>query len=630
MQKPDARTIIKDARRLLDERFNKRDSDLAMRERYRFREVEPDIPVAYKDTAKAYKSPVLQDEGRQVAALVFAMPVPKVPPPTPELQPQTTKMEQFLIAFHQELEDSYGSNWWKNTIAQVHQDISWIYWAPKRDAYSGGPTDPGAEASLDDILSFSDKNDAYKRGLGAADWWDYRHVPTRTVRYRGDIRNPLAVYEVKEVDERDLMLQHGLTKDYDGTLKKIDHEGTTPSGYPENESKEASARKLKVIEYWDRNWCMIILENGNDRWRGSVSSAQALVLDEWEHGWGRVPYFAAPAFENEVLDEDKKFETPLAALYVEVPNLNDLRTAQSNVAKLKGYPTWQDVSKENSDPVLDDEGKPKTSTKFQPGVIYHTMPGHEIKPVPMETGTDLLQEILSQEQRIVQFSLSPVSKGISPGADTANSALSTLRRLQRSALDQMNKNQSNQARAMYKFALQIIKEHLFENPETVYVYSEASGDMIPLSPEDIVTYNVQAKVAPDTGQDMLIEEKQAAEMFSMGLISELEYHERRGKENPEEYVAANVIQRAWMTMEQEVIAMAKAELGNLNVIGQMIAASQETGDAATAIPSILDQIQAAKNPSSIGTGSPDMPRGDSVRNPAIDVNTQPNGALPYA
>jgi hypothetical protein len=154
--------------------------------------------------------------------------------------------------------------------------------------------------------------------------------------------------------------------------------------------------------------------------------------------------------------------------------------------------------------------------------------------------------------------------------------------------------------------------------------------MIPLAPEDIVTYNVQAKVAPDTGQDMLIEEKQAAEMLSMGLITEIEFHERRGKENPEQYAEANVNQRAWMTNEQKIQTMVLANLGDVNAIGQLIAANQETGDASSAIPSIMQQIQQGKAPSSIGTGSPGMPRGDSVRDPAIDVNTQPNGALPYA
>ena len=74
-------------------------------------------------------------------------------------------------------------------------------------------------------------------------------------------------------------------------------------------------------------------------------------------------------------------------------------------------------------------------------------------------------------------------------------------------------NQANQARDMYAYWLKMVKEVV---RETVYVFAGkdthplAPDDVVALSPEQIVSYNLQAKVNPDTGTDLLIEEKQAA------------------------------------------------------------------------------------------------------------------------
>ncbi|MEG7772324.1 hypothetical protein U2088_15420, partial [Listeria monocytogenes] len=90
------------------------------------------------------------------------------------------------------------------------------------------------------------------------------------------------------------------------------------------------------------------------------------------------------------------------------------------------------------------------------------------------------------ESRLRQFSLSEIAKGVSPGADTANSTISQLRRLQRSAMEPLSKNDAIQAREMYRFWLSRIKNTRGEGlGETVYVYSKESGEMIDLSPDEI-------------------------------------------------------------------------------------------------------------------------------------------------
>ena len=124
MARPDADTILKDADKLKQERFALRDAMLIERAAERFNETKIDVPTAYDKTAHRHKSKIIEDEGRQVATLVYAMPVPHVTPPVPEDQPATTQIEKFLIALHKEAEDTFGPIEWQSTLGQIHDNIS--------------------------------------------------------------------------------------------------------------------------------------------------------------------------------------------------------------------------------------------------------------------------------------------------------------------------------------------------------------------------------------------------------------------------------------------------------------------------------------------------------------------------
>lgn len=607
--KPDYKTILEEAKRLKEQRYKERDQKIAADMRVRFGKDIITIPEAYRDGANPYHSPVLQEEGRQVAAILEAKAQPHVVPPSDEHQPVTTLIEQWLAAGDIELDSVYGNCIDKANMAQVHQAIGWVYEAPKRAPYEGAPEPPDDESTAEETLDYAAKNRDYKQTEGIAGFLERRFVPTETVYCTGDVRNPRKFYEIKEVDEQELLDTYGLTKNSDGTYSKPSDVGTMPSGKAAEHNK-----KVKIIEYWDRQWMCILIENPLPGWR---DNATPMELDSWEHGFGRVPFFPIVAFENETLDEHTKFEGPLNGIYVEVPHHNELMTMKRNVTRLRSYPSWQIVTKEQGDQVLDENGQRKVYVKFKPGEMFQAAPGQEVKELPMQVGNDLLQEVMASDARIKQFSLADVSKGVSPGADTANSAISNLRRLQRSSLERMAQNRANMYRDIYRFRLERLKDY----GETVYVYDSTTGDMIGLAADQVVTTNVHVKYEPDTGNDKLIEEKQAADLTAAGLITDLEFHERRGKENPEEFVLASIKQKVRMTMLPNLITQILANLGDTQAIAQLIQANQQTGDARSAVSPVLDQMQQMQ--SGLGQGSAGMPRGEGVRSPALAANTAP-------
>ena len=155
MTKPKPEEILRDAQRLKDDRFKVRFSDIREREDYRWRRVKPTIPDAYKDTATDYRSPLLEEQGKEIAALLYALPVPHQSPPTPEDQPKTTLVENFIMAAQQELEAQNGAVWWKNGMAQIHQKLGVISAGYKRGAYASGPKPPQPSTPLDAVRAFS-------------------------------------------------------------------------------------------------------------------------------------------------------------------------------------------------------------------------------------------------------------------------------------------------------------------------------------------------------------------------------------------------------------------------------------------------------------------------------------------
>ena len=119
---------------------------------------------------------------------------------------------------------------------------------------------------------------------------------------------------------------------------------------------------------------------------------------------------------------------------------------------------------------------------------------------------------------------------------------------------------------------------------------------------------------------MLIE-KHLMEMWQLGAITELEFHEGRGKENPEEYVVANQVERLRKTLDPIILQQVVAALGMTDAINAMIQANAETGDARSAIPGLMGQAQGMQE-GAMGQGAGGQPRTPGVRMPTEDVNTQ--------
>jgi len=608
--------IMAEARRLNDERFGARNTMLKTRAAERFNRTSVDVPEAYNKTAFQHPSNIIDDEGRQIGTLVHAIPTPHQVPQRPEDQPLTTKVEHFLMSMHKELEDHSGPVWWQCTLAQVHDNIGWIYTAPKKVPYTGQPKPPGKDADYFTQSAYAEKNERFKTDAGISAVFDYEYVVTGTVLYEGNVYDPTCIYIWKEVPLSSLKKKYGVEKDRSGEIVQAG----TGTGYVMNSSTREST--VTIVEYWDRETCQIVVGSGKlQRNEQGQASQGGYLLTEWDHNFGRVPYFARPAFVTEQIEEDKKFSGPLDGIYNEMPSHKRLRTMGDAISYNTAFSALQIVSKESGEQILDDSGNPILYYELQPGKAIQMAPGQEIRVIPQSPEVaNFYAEMQASLQRLQNYTLSPVAKGISPGADTANAALSNLHRFQLSTLDPMAAQSGRQGRAIYRFWL----ERMRDMQETLYVLNKNTDAYMSLSAQEITSVNIEAKAVPDQGQQQLLIEKHAAELKQLGFITLQEMYSMWGKENPDEYEKELWAEKLKDQLMPVVMNQIITDLGMLDAVNAMVQANAQTGDARNAVPGLMQQVGERNGQ---GQGSAGQPRTPGVRMPTEDVNTQEAQAL---
>lgn len=619
--KPDTEQVLAEARRMRDERFNRRNDVLRKRALERFNLTTIEVPEAYKLTVHQHSSNILEDEGRQIATLVHAKPVPHLTPPSPELQAVTTNVENNLTAGFEELESHSGPVSRQCTAAQVHDNIGWIFFAPKKVAYKGQPKAPGESATFDEQVAYQLENTNFKRDAGWSAIFDYEFANTITVMPDGNVHDPHCIYIWKQVPESTLRKTYGVYKNSDGTFSKpTDPNAHPPTGYEGNTGKAEST--VNIVEYWDRDWCLIVAETNKSQWFGLKEVKQGYLLAEWEHNFGRVPYFARPAFVTEQLDEDKKFAGPLDGIYNEMPEYKRLRTMGSAISYQTAFSPLQIITKEQGETIVDDQGNAVSFVKLVPGEARQMAPGQHVEVVPQSPEVrNYYMEMQAAELRVQRYSLPPVAKGESPGADTANAALSNLHRFNLSMLDPMADGAALQWQAMMKFALEQIKKM----GETVYVLDRKTDAYLSLDAAGIPSTNVQVKATPDQGQQQLLLEKHYADLYVAKVITLEQMYEGWGKENPEEYVQEFFAGQLRDSLWPVVMVQIETDLGMLDAIKRMqMAGSQPGGSARDAVPGIMGDVQQQNQQptNGMGQGSAGQPRDNGVRMPTLPVNTQ--------
>jgi len=478
------------------------------------------IPEAYKTFTTEVRTPDLQYNAQQAQALVLSnAPQPVIRVSKAGLEAKATLAERFLRGALTRANEAKAVDSGV-TGGQVCSGLGVYCSYPRPGAWPEYPTQADAETAED----YDNRTEEWKKAQSFMEVFVLRSVPVDTLSFREDDRGISRLIETKKVDGQELLERFG------DALREAASSGLSLDSYEEG-------RDVEVIEYWDRQWRVLYVKNPKGK--------EGHLLDVWEHKFGRVPYFVAPAYTTGELEPLEKYIPLLWPMYAEAEENNRLHTMRTCVAHFTAFPQYYIYIKETQSYMIDETtGQPKVFT-MKPGEMPQIPPGCEIRTVNLVSGFDLQAALRDSDMRMKEFALPPIATGNAPSGESAGWNTAMLRRFLISLLDPLVQGRAKALAEMFRFWLECIKYHVGEK---VYVHEEAAneagrkgarGEPIALGPDDIADWDVDVFISPDPQLDAVPLEQHGMVLMQNGALSMDSFmQDYRRRAAPEEEIAA--------------------------------------------------------------------------------------------
>ncbi len=512
---PDAK-FVDGLKEQLQVEFGERDALARELRTLRYMERGVDIPEAYQATTREVRTPIAFEQlQRVVATLTVNYPVVSVPPlgPGEEGQKESTKKEKWLNAalrrMEQEAERPVFRMFVDNLVADGMGVVKLVY---KPDHWSGYPelADFG-----DDAAGFNAAADRFKKSAKFPFAW--RDVDPLTFYPVTGEEGLEACLEVSEKSKRLLMQRYDLAEDENGKLVPAKGKKTA-KGRRKTLQADGTA---EVVEYWDRSHFVLLVDGRR--------------VKSGEHGYGRVPYFAACGEQSASRDPKHAGFSTIYAIRWLVPLLDSLLTMKQNAAYLYAYPTPFIRSPLGTPFEGGEDGRPQT-VEWTPGKMIPLFPGEEPGFVQWRGSPPDLDEMIAHVTALIdRAGLASVMYGTGPGAGSSGYMVNQLMNPARVKYDPIVKNAEAMLERMTSFVLELIESKVGEE---VFVWAGADdGDgWLGLSGEDIRGYyGCEARMEPLLPTDDIAQGMFGANMARAGLVSRRWAREAKlGIANPEE------------------------------------------------------------------------------------------------
>jgi hypothetical protein len=239
--------------------------------------------------------------------------------------------------------------------------------------------------------------------------------------------------------------QYRLKKGKDGRILRSDQADRTRRGYeapktsnlavvPDELGQGASEEEIQkleagstveFLEHWDNTWVTyaVVGQTGEGKDTGQI-------VDQWEHGYGRHPYFFAPGIWMNHWKNRKIGWGVSESMRWLVKYLSFLLTVHANVAARDVFTPLQEVLPDQAAPLMGLNDAPKSKSpepeKWQLGRIYRsTRPGSELRPIRFGEMAQELKEQVKIVMDLIDQLLTPrVASQIGGNMEGAGFAIS--------------------------------------------------------------------------------------------------------------------------------------------------------------------------------------------------------------
>ncbi len=356
----------------------------------------------------------------------------------------------------------------------------------------------------------------------------------------------------------------------------------------------AATSSVTFLEHWDDTWVSYAVVGKNVK-----GDPTGQVVQQWQHGYGRLPYFFAPGLWMNHWRNRKVGWSIAEAKRFLVEYRSFLWTLHAQLAARDTLTPLFRALPDTSAPIMGDDGKPvtKEAETWTLGAIYNGLPGEQLAPIPFApTAASLKEEVALVSEAIEKLESPRVNANIGSGLEGAGFAINQILAEARIRHDPIAQSVERSMEDLTRFMWSLIKNKV---KEKVWVYrSGGDSGWIGLGPEDIeAPVSIEWKLDPALPSGKLVEVRMWTERLKDGTAHLDQVIEALG-DNPDEIRRGRAIDRMRQSeWYQRLLDMTiLQELGR----GDLLAMANEAQQVA-----MSGQLAAA--PSGMGTqGIPDM------------------------
>lgn len=410
---------------------------------------------------------------------------------------------------------------------------------------------PQKKLSYTDTLEFWRDRDAAKQSAIDAGKIPIRWIPVDVkcvypVWLSGELQEVIEEYERPEFS---VFRQYRLARTEDGQLYQLpEHALSEEMGEPQAIGSGTGAPNVKVIEHYDDTYCTVIVEANFTTEAGSSKSSCQVA--QYEHYYGRVPYFFAPGVWMNFWANRKVGWSIAEAKRFLVDYRSFLFTLHAQVCARDALPPLQRVRIDPSIGVRGRTNAPKEPEKWRPGRIYDNPAGTKLEPIPFDpkSAQAIREEIAMVSAAIEKLESPRVKAEIGGGLEGAGFAINQILTEARIRHDPISKGLERLLADVTKFTWYIIRNLIGEK---VWVYGEEAQvgrygstkrkgkatrklGWLGLGPEELDgSVKIEWKLDPAQASAKMIEARYWHERISAGTASKDMAIEAMG-DNPDE------------------------------------------------------------------------------------------------
>lgn len=384
------------------------------------------------------------------------------------------------------------------------------------------------------------------------------------------------VREVLEIQERPVystLREHRLA--YNAQRDIVSEE----LGLPENQWEVKRGSSLLWLEHWDDTWVTYAIM---DTRRGRARAGSLQMVDQWEHGYGRVPYFYTPGLTFNSSRNAKVGWSIAEGKRWLVEYRSFLWTLHAQAAARDTLPPLKRTMPETAAPLMGDDGQPRGTERYDLKSVTTLRPGEDMRPIEFQlNATALKEEIALVSEAIAKLETPRVTNigGLEGAGFAISQVLHETRVKWGPLLSALETTLADVTRFLWELMRRKVREPVWVYGETAEKPGAQPRGWLSAGPDDLSDgVQIHWDVNAEQPSNALIEWRLWHERISAGTASIDQALEAMG-DNPDEVRRGRTLDRLrekpWYQQLEEKAVLQKARRGDL--LRQVAAVAAATG-----------------------------------------------------